>query len=62
MIHAFMVHNKCTIMEWAPSRVHFIVPCDSALVVHQEYFEHFPNFNYLAGKLPSLNFSCTTIC
>jgi hypothetical protein len=32
-------------MGWDPMcKSHPIVPCDSALVVHYEYFKHFPIF------------------
>jgi hypothetical protein len=41
VIHALLVHNKCTTPRHIGS--HPNVPWSSAFVVHWEYFDHLPN-------------------
>jgi hypothetical protein len=70
MIHELMVHNKRTTkstMKWIPlCGAYFIVHCDSALIVHNDYFEHFPFnkkiFYYtLSGFLFELSWNMQTL-
>jgi hypothetical protein len=58
------MHSWCitSLLQWSGLHLESTLFCLVVVLVHHEYFEHFPNFNYFAGKLPSWNFSCTTIC